>query len=1245
MKRKLFIILALVLCMALMVGVLAACNEGGTTGTGGDDTQGDVTPGGDDEQGGNTPGGDDENQGGNTPGGNTPGGNPGGDFPWNPGGDDDDDTPGGDFPWNPGGDDDEPVIPVPGGEEQEGIDKVAREIESIAASVAAEGGYLDPYVVAQGLAGRMPELATSVSVTLVSEGGGHSPFIAVESGYAGTVARRVTIDPSQVEYFSCGELLLDGGKVNIVAGAGSDTQSDVASAEEWVRIFDEVIKEACLQLEQFGSIISSITVEQYFYAVLGIDIFEETSDAAEVWSMLESLLHSFGIEVPDDFEFSMPDVEIIIEGDIAANGNAVLTVSSAVSGVSPVVITNDLIYVGVPYRIVIGPHGLKGEWKYNANGLIFSYAKDGEGLAVVDHRDSCPADVDIPAAVHGVTVTEISGGLPSYINSVSIPAGVNALPLSVINSKIAEYIVDESNPTYRSIDGNLYSKDGRTLIRYATGSSQTTFAVPSSVTKIEGYAFEGCYMLESISVPSSVTEIGEYAFANSSLHEAILNYGVDVISSHMFYDCDSLVNVVIPVSVTEIEEYAFAGCSSLESIVIPASVKSIGDRAFFDCTALERPELPEDVVLGDSVFVDDASAAWDAMIDKLDAVRADENEVKEFAFGFEIAEKGEGDAADERIFGVVFDSVDEYLYINAGKGGEYVKFNGFDLGHLVITVLDDWLGLYGESIAGLVPVTADGFKSDMVLGSILMNFIGECFNEGDAYMFEIDPGAIIDFVIGDGTEDNPGLIDIDIDAVLADAADEETLTTVKNILASIIPEVNADMEFSEIFRVVGDNYTTRAYFGFADTAETAEGADLFGGLVEGFAEASEEEAVNILNFKGKINIEGKDAAGNSNAAYVADIVLDVDPFALMPMFDLVKGNKPMPDGTEVAEGFKLEFVDFEIGDIIAMLENLGYIHISVDEVKSASDPTPVKNLFTLHYDSAEGKAVISAATNEVGGEQLALGGVYDVEALAKVVDKLIKDAATSAAEAPPVHDHGEADHNGNYACDRNDNMVCDETGEIINTEGLIEKIVGVLAESLGIDMEDVEGYLNGIGTNGIVIGFEPILDYTETLLADLTDLDTVTVGSLRGTVEELIASDSLTFKVPAKAFSYGTVTKADYVGYEDLLYNLREDETFTSGDAYVSEITSIDTADGSQVEAGDIVNVTGKGFDGETVETTGVVMYVIDGVYYVGIHTDLYANLEVLKDIVAEVDENVAAAIVIPAEWPFYGVLAYAPQA
>ena len=633
------------------------------------------------------------------------------------------------------------------------------------------------------------------------------------------------------------------------------------------------------------------------------------------------------------------------------------------------------------------------------------------------------------------------------------------------------------------------------------------------------------------------------------------------------------------------------------------------------------------------------AAAWDAMISDLDAVRADEDEVKEFAFALEIAEKGEGEAADERIFSLVFDSVNEYIYGLAGKDGEFLKLNGFDLGHVMMTVLDDWLGLYGESIMGLVPVTADGFKSDQMVGGILLGFVPDYVRNDNAYMFELDLLSVINFIVGDGTEDNPGLVNIDDS--LAEHAD--IIGKVMGVVGNVIPGVTEDMTVTELLRMIGSSYAVRICFGFADAADTEVKGDLFGGLVEGFAEASEEEAVNVLNFEGKINIEGK--GSDSNAAYVADIAVDVNPFVLLGMLDLVKGNKPLLDGMAIAEGFELGFVNFEIGDIIAMLEDFGYIHISVNEVKSVSDPTPVKNLFTLHYDSAEGKAVLSAATNEVGGEQLAAGGVYDVQALAKVVDKLIKDAAAGAAEAPAAHDHGEAGKDGNYACDKNGNMVCDETGEIINIEGLIGKIVGVLAESLGIDMADVEGYFDSIGTNGIVIGFGPILDYTETLLEDLTDLTASTISYLRDTVEELIASDSLTFKVPADAFSYGTVTKADYVGYEDLLYNLREDETFTNGDAYVSEITDIANADGSQVEAGDIVNVTGKGFDGETVETTGVVMYVIDGVYYVGIHTDLYANLEVLKKIVAAVDENAAAAIVIPAEWPFYGVLAYAPQA
>ena len=72
--------------------------------------------------------------------------------------------------------------------------------------------------------------------------------------------------------------------------------------------------------------------------------------------------------------------------------------------------------------------------------------------------------------------------------------------------------VDASNQSYKSVDGNLYTKDGKTLIQYAIGKSETSFTIPDSVTSIGNYAFYGCSSLTSITIPDSVTSIGTYAF-------------------------------------------------------------------------------------------------------------------------------------------------------------------------------------------------------------------------------------------------------------------------------------------------------------------------------------------------------------------------------------------------------------------------------------------------------------------------------------------------------------------------------------------------------------------------------------------------------------------------------------------------------------------------------------------------------------------------------------------------------------
>ena len=89
--------------------------------------------------------------------------------------------------------------------------------------------------------------------------------------------------------------------------------------------------------------------------------------------------------------------------------------------------------------------------------------------------------------------------------------------------------------------------------------------------------------------------------------------------------------------------------------------------------------------------------------------------------------------------------------------------------------------------------------------------------------------------------------------------------------------------------------------------------------------------------------------------------------------------------------------------------------------------------------------------------------------------------------------------------------------------------------------------------------------------------------------------------------------------------------------------------------AGSKVKVTGVAFDGTTVVTLdGVIMDVVttgEGenattTYYVGIPTDLAVNEAALKDIIDSIDPTIwTEDFKIPANWPFYGVLAYTPDA
>lgn len=183
---------------------------------------------------------------------------------------------------------------------------------------------------------------------------------------------------------------------------------------------------------------------------------------------------------------------------------------------------------------------------------------------------------------------------------------------------LVEISVKNDNKNYKSIDGNLYSSDGKTLMQYAAGKSETSFCVPTSVINFGKQAFrhsrlasitlpnrivaisermfEGCQELTSIKIPDGVTFIGKSAFASCiKLINLVIANSVKNIDDGAFEYCQSLISVALPTCLEKISNRMFDGCNNLSSLVIPESVTLIDHKAFFNCWSLLNIKIPESV--------------------------------------------------------------------------------------------------------------------------------------------------------------------------------------------------------------------------------------------------------------------------------------------------------------------------------------------------------------------------------------------------------------------------------------------------------------------------------------------------------------------------------------------------------------------------------------------------------------------------------------------------------------------------
>lgn len=119
--------------------------------------------------------------------------------------------------------------------------------------------------------------------------------------------------------------------------------------------------------------------------------------------------------------------------------------------------------------------------------------------------------------------------------------------------------VNEDNPNYSSDEqGILYNKN-KTILDTCPGG-KSIVSIPSSVNRIEAYAFQGNNKIEEIVIPSTVSQIGDLTFnACSNLKKVVFDE-----------------NIILE----SIGQQAFFGCENLKSVIIPKNVLSINYRAF-----------------------------------------------------------------------------------------------------------------------------------------------------------------------------------------------------------------------------------------------------------------------------------------------------------------------------------------------------------------------------------------------------------------------------------------------------------------------------------------------------------------------------------------------------------------------------------------------------------------------------------------------------------------------------------------
>ena len=320
--------------------------------------------------------------------------------------------------------------------------------------------------------------------------------------------------------------------------------------------------------------------------------------------------------------------------------------------------------------LAINPNMTKAEVITSSDGK-WKYEKLGDNtieIIGINKIDKTQQLLEIPEQIDGLTVSSINlrgiecaydaGSSSSFEYVIKIPKTIKDIGKDsaygtnyVDYRRVIRYDVSEENNTYKSVDGVIFSKNGKELVRYPSGRINRTYTIPEGVETIKKGAFKNVYNTYTLIFPSTMKSLEEYALGdyyklktldiknyngelkdnvfinNASLKEFIVDsentaysaidgvlfnkeqnliikyprmkegetytipQGVDI-SEGCFEWNKYLKFINIESNITKIPKEAF-DTSNITSIVLPNTVKKIESGAFNYCAGLKSIVLPE----------------------------------------------------------------------------------------------------------------------------------------------------------------------------------------------------------------------------------------------------------------------------------------------------------------------------------------------------------------------------------------------------------------------------------------------------------------------------------------------------------------------------------------------------------------------------------------------------------------------------------------------------------------------------